>query len=150
MRRFTIGCLLILLAVAAPAVAAPAPPASLHGSVVAADGSPAAGALVWAAKLDFDAVERRETVADAHCHYTLDPAPGTWFAWSRRGSQGGEGPRRHQSLTITAGGASQSVPIRLDERGTFHGQLREAETGKPIPGGQPSDPASAAGHNQDG
>jgi hypothetical protein len=137
MRTSRINCFLLLFAAAAPVAAAPAPAAqALHGTVYAADGSPAAGAIVWAAKLALGPLERHETVADAHGRYAFDPGPGSWYVWARRGTQGGQGPALNQSVEIAASRVPQAVTIRLEERGTLRGRLLEAETGKPIPGGR--------------
>src|SRR5947209_8615280 len=61
----------------------------LRGTVVAADGSPAAGAVVWAAKIAQGPLERREVIADAKGRYTIDLEPGSWCVWARHGTQGG-------------------------------------------------------------
>jgi hypothetical protein len=138
MRTFGLGCLLALLA-AAPATGAPTtapPPEPLRGTVYAADGSPAAAAVVWAATWSQGPLERRETVADDKGRFTLPLAPGEWFLWARRGTQGGEGPAQNQTVEIAASGAPEPVTVRLAERGTFRGRLLEAETGKPIAGGR--------------
>jgi beta-lactamase regulating signal transducer with metallopeptidase domain len=134
---------------ASPAPAAPekqTPPAmdkpgeaiiQLRGTVLAADGSPAAGAIVWAARFTYSPLVRRETVADAHGRYTLDLDPGEWHVWARQGTQGGQGVEgRGATAELFAGRAPELVEIRLEERGKLHGRLLEAETGKPIPGGK--------------
>lgn len=120
---------------AAPAAAAPAQDAPLRGVVLTPDGSPAAGAVVWAAKLYTDLLDRRETVADAAGRYTLVLPPGKWYVWARRGPLGGEGPGLHEAVTVVAGRAPAPVTIRLEERGTLRGRLLAAEAGEPIPGG---------------
>jgi hypothetical protein len=135
MRTYGIGCVLALLA-AAGTSGSPVPTEPLRGTVSAADGSPAAAAIVWAAKVSHGPLERRETVADDKGRYALELGPGTWYVWARRGTQGGEGPARHESVKIAVGRAPEPVPIRLEERGTFRGRLLETETGKPIPGGR--------------
>jgi uncharacterized GH25 family protein len=135
MRIYALSCLLALFA-AADADAGTATTQPLRGTVYAADGSPAGGAVVWAAKISHGPLERQETVADAKGRYVLNLDPGDWYVWARRGTQGGDGPARHETVTITAGRAPESVPIHLEERGTFRGRLLEAETGKPIPGGR--------------
>src|SRR5947207_6180479 len=119
----------------APAAPAPAK-SSLRGTVLAADGSPAAGAVVWAAKFDYGPLESRETVADANGRYTLPLPPGRWNVSARRGTQGGEGPGRHEAVEVPDGRPPEPVDIRLEERGTFRGRLLASETGKPIPGGK--------------
>src|SRR6266478_1022222 len=91
----------------------------LRGMVYAADGSPAAGAVVWTANLTHNLLDRRETVADAKGRFSVDLTPGSWFLWARRGTQGGEGPGQHQAIEITPGRAPESVTVRLEERGTF-------------------------------
>src|SRR5207245_8658185 len=71
----------------------------LTGRVIyAADGKPAAGAVVWAAQFHYGPLERKETVADAEGRYALDLSPGTWWVWARRGSQGGEGQPRSATI----------------------------------------------------
>jgi Protein of unknown function (DUF1416) len=113
------------------------PAVRLHGKVLAADNSLAAGATVWAAKVGYGPLERRETITDAHGHYNLDLDPGTWYVWARRGTQGGEGADPHEAaVKIARGRLPETVDIRLEERGKLHGRLLEAETGKPITGGK--------------
>jgi beta-lactamase regulating signal transducer with metallopeptidase domain len=108
----------------------------LTGVIRAKDGKPAAGAIVWAAKLVYAPIHRRETVADAQGRYTLELDPGTWFVRARLGTQGGEGPSQHETVEIVAGKAPRPLAIQLEERGTFRGRLLESESGKPIPRGQ--------------
>jgi hypothetical protein len=120
-----------------PAVpTAPAPTEQLQGTILAADGTPAGGAIVWAAKFASGPLERREAVADAQGRYVLDLRPGEWYFWARRGSQGANGPPPHGKFKVVAGRAPEPLTIRLEERGTLRGRLLEAGTGKPIPGGQ--------------
>jgi uncharacterized GH25 family protein len=120
-----------------------APPAAAPGGVKvagevihAADGSRAAGAIVWAAKQSYGPLERREVVADEKGRYALALSPGQWYIWARRGTQGGEAELQHGRIDIVAGTTPPPIKIRLEERGTFRGRLLEAETGKPIPGGK--------------
>jgi uncharacterized GH25 family protein len=129
-------CLLALLSAADKSAADKFKGEPLRGKVYAADGSPVAGAVVWAAKLDQGPLERRETVADAKGDYELDLGKGRWWVWARRGTQGGEGIARHETIEIDDRGAPNSVIIRMEERGTFRGRLFQAETGKPISGGR--------------
>jgi beta-lactamase regulating signal transducer with metallopeptidase domain/protocatechuate 3,4-dioxygenase beta subunit len=114
----------------------PEPLTTLRGAVITAEGTPAAGAVVWAAKFSFVPPERRETTADAKGRYALPLEPGEWWVWARRGTQGGEGQARSETIRILAGQVPGPRPIRLEERGTFRGRLLEAETGKPISGGK--------------
>jgi hypothetical protein len=114
----------------------PTPATPLQGLVRAADGSPAGGAVVWAAKFSYGPLQRRETVADSAGHYTLDLDPGDWNLWARRGTQGAGGPPHHLKVTRLAGRDPEPLTIDLEERGTFRGRLLEAETGNPIPRGQ--------------
>jgi beta-lactamase regulating signal transducer with metallopeptidase domain len=109
---------------------------SVRGKVQAADGTPASGAIVWAAKVTYGPLERRETSADEKGAYSLRLSPGTWYVWARRGTQGGEIPVRYGQIEIQSGPPVDMAPIRLEERGTFHGRLLEAPTGKPIVGGK--------------
>jgi beta-lactamase regulating signal transducer with metallopeptidase domain/protocatechuate 3,4-dioxygenase beta subunit len=110
--------------------------ATLHGTVLADNGSPAAGAVVWAAKVTFGPLERRETIADSRGRYALDLDPGEWFVWARLGTQGAGGSLQHVIVTIVANRTPVPVVMRMEERGTFRGKLLEAETGKPIVGGR--------------
>jgi hypothetical protein len=130
------GCLLAVLACANIFAAVPVSKDSLRGIVYSADGSPAAGAVVWAAKISYGPLQRQETITDADGRYTLPLDPGSWNVWARRGTQGGEGPARHESVEIAAGRAPEPVTIYLEERGTFRGRLLEAEARKPIAGGR--------------
>jgi len=77
-------------------------PKPLKGTVHLADGSPAAGATVWAAKFTYGPLVRSETVADDNGKYTLDLEPGEWYLWARHGTQEGEGPARHETVVIAA------------------------------------------------
>jgi beta-lactamase regulating signal transducer with metallopeptidase domain len=121
----------------APADKAPAATGKLTGQVLlAADHSPAAGAVVWAAQFDYGPLQRRKTVADAEGRYELNLAPGDWYVWARRGTRGGEGHAPRRTVKVAAGRAVGPVTIHLEERGTFRGRLLEAESGNPIPGGR--------------
>jgi protocatechuate 3,4-dioxygenase beta subunit len=135
MRNITWSCSLALF-LAANAVAAPVKVEPLRGTVLSADGSPAGGAIVWAARHTYGPLERRETVADANGRFVLKLSAGAWFVWARHGSQGGEAPAPHEQITIREEHAPEPLTIRLDERGTLRGRLFEAETGKPVSGGQ--------------
>ncbi len=100
MRTFVITGLLALLPVGALVAAVRDSAKPLVGTVVAADGSPAAGAVVWAAKHTYGPLERQETVADAKGRYKLDLEPGTWFLWrgaARREARGPHGMSRSRS-----------------------------------------------------
>src|SRR5437763_1641840 len=85
--------LTILLLTAGPAAAAPAPDLALRGTVTAADGSPAAGAVVWAARPTHGPLQRGETRADDQGRFALNPGPGEWYVWARLGTQGSGGGR---------------------------------------------------------
>jgi beta-lactamase regulating signal transducer with metallopeptidase domain/uncharacterized GH25 family protein len=108
----------------------------LTGTVLTADGTPAKGAIVWAAKNTTTLLQRRETTTDANGRFELIVDPGKWYVWARKGTQGGDASARRTSMDITLGNAPKPVTIHLEERGTFRGRLLEAETGKPIVGGQ--------------
>jgi hypothetical protein len=128
--------LLVLFLAASATPAVPAGTELLRGTVYSADGSPAAGAIVWTSKLSHAPLSRRETVADAKGRFSFEVEPGTWFIWARRGTQGGEGPARHEPVEVVAGQPPEPVTVRMTERGMFRGRLLEAETGKPIVGGK--------------
>jgi beta-lactamase regulating signal transducer with metallopeptidase domain len=113
------------------------PVIQLRGTVLAADGSPAAGATVWAAKVNIGPLVRRETSADAKGRYTLDLDPGKWCVWARRGTQGGGWQASYAApAEFVAGRTPEPIEIRMEERGTLRGRLLEAETGKPVAGGK--------------
>ncbi len=120
----------------APADRPPKPVVKLQGTVLTAEGKPAAGAVVWAAQFHHSPLQRQETTADAKGRYTLQLEPGEWWIWARRGTQGGEGQTQNETIHIVAGQETEARTIRLEERGTFRGRLLQAETGKPIPSGK--------------
>src|SRR6266700_1364174 len=90
-------CCFALLAFAPPFAVGQSATLPQRGAVIAANGKPAAGALVWAAKLDWDnrMLQRREAVADAEGKFALDLDAGEWHVWGRMGNQGGEGHVAH-------------------------------------------------------
>src|SRR5262245_35884110 len=100
MRTLAILCLFFT---ATPAFAVPADAEPLRGVVTTAEGKPAAGAIVWAARHTYGPLERRESVADAHGRYSLRLYPGDWYVWARHGTQGAEAPARHDKIEIPAG-----------------------------------------------
>jgi hypothetical protein len=122
----------LLLLLATRAIAVPADGEPLRGVVMTAAGKPAAGAVVWAARHTYGPLERRETVADANGRYELRLYPGEWYVWARHDSQGAG----YRSIDIPAGRAPDELNIALEERGTLHGRLLEAESGKPVVGGK--------------
>jgi sarcosine oxidase gamma subunit len=120
-----------LLALLTPAVALAGQP--LRGTVVAADGKPAAGAAVWAAMYSPGPYPRVEAAAAADGTFTLDLDPGEWFVFAAKGTQGGELLER----PVTVGTKPpEGVILRMEERGTFRGRLLDADTGKPLAGGK--------------
>ncbi|MFL5340606.1 MAG: hypothetical protein ACJ8F7_10690 [Gemmataceae bacterium] len=134
MRHFVpSGCLAFV--VATTLSAAPVKTEPLRGTVLAADGSPAAGALVWAAKHTYGPLQRHETVADAAGRFALKLGPGEWFLGARHGSQGCRG-RGRNPIIIPEDRAPEPLTLHLEERGMLRGRLFEAETGKPIANGQ--------------
>jgi len=133
-RAASVSVLLLLWATTNSSTAADAQ--VLRGTVRQADGSPAADAVVWAAKFVYGPLVRQETVSAADGSYSLELQTGEWFLWARRGTQGGEGPGRHEPVSISAEQAPEPINIRLEERGTFSGRMLEAESGKPIVGGK--------------
>src|SRR5262245_57561039 len=134
--RARVSTSLFVLLIAAPAFAVPADAEPLRGLVTTADGKPAAGAIVWAARHTYGPLERRETVADANGRYSLRLYPGEWYVWVRCGTQGAEAPARHDKVAIPAGREPADLTIDLEERGKLRGRLLEAESGKRIAGGR--------------
>ncbi len=127
------------------ALAAPAAPVGedkgaieITGTVLMADGTPANGALVWAAKGEIRPLIRRETKAGANGQFKLSLPEGHWFIWASKGSQGGEArnPQLSTQWEVTAAKKPAPFVIRMDERGWLTGRLLEAETGKPIADGR--------------
>jgi beta-lactamase regulating signal transducer with metallopeptidase domain/uncharacterized GH25 family protein len=110
--------------------------ATLRGTVITAEGAPAAAAVVWAAQFHHGPLQRRETIADAKGRYALRLEPGEWWLFARRGTQGGEGQPVSRTIRIVVGREPEARTIHLEERGKLRGRLIEAETGKPILGGK--------------
>src|SRR3954464_14485676 len=90
MRAAAVVTALWAVAFVPTAPAAPAPGTALTGTVVAADGTPAAGAAVWAVRPTFGVPHPREPAADARGTFAFDFPPGRWSFGARRGTQGGE------------------------------------------------------------
>jgi protocatechuate 3,4-dioxygenase beta subunit len=133
MQRFIVSQFSVLCFVAV-AVAAPVATQPLRGVVHAADGSPAADAIVWAANLESLMLERREAVADHEGRFSLSLSPGNWMVWARHDLEGG--PANQKAIVVAAGKAPEPISIRLEERGLFRGRLLEEETGQPIARGK--------------
>src|SRR5687767_12730475 len=130
MRTLALSWLIaILSATSTSAAPIPSKTETLRGTISAADGTPAAGATVWAAKRGHGPLVRQETIADAAGRYSLELEKGTWFVWARRGSEGAGGPARQEPIEVIAGRRLEPVVIRMEERGYLRGRLLEAETG---------------------
>ncbi|HEY1378730.1 MAG TPA: carboxypeptidase regulatory-like domain-containing protein [Gemmataceae bacterium] len=134
MRATAVVSALWAVALVPTAPAAPAPGTALTGAVVAVDGTPAAGATVWAVRQTYGLPDRRETAADARGTFAFDLPPGRWSFGARRGTQGGELPAASRWVEVVAGRTPDVVTIRLEERGTLRGRLLAAETGRPAAG----------------
>lgn len=108
----------------------------LHGKVVGVDGTPALGAIVWAAPLfKWTPPEPRETKTDAKGEFTLALAEGDWKVWARLGREGGETPESSK-VKVKSGVEPADVTIQMERRGVFRARLIEEETDKPIAGGK--------------
>ncbi len=111
---------------------------TLRGRVIAADGKPAAGAIVWASRLfQLAAPEPHET----RCHETtgafeLRLPEGEWHVWARSGREGGEAFLKTTAISIHDEIEPDDVLIRLETRGLLRARLIEQESEKPIAGGR--------------
>ena len=110
----------------------------VKGTVTMPDGSPAKGAIVWAAQRTHGPLVRKETTTDARGVYELTLPPGQWYFWARRETHGGEGrgPYQKREVNLTPAFDTLRIDMRLEDRGTFKGRVLESETGKPIVGAQ--------------
>jgi uncharacterized GH25 family protein len=135
MREFLAG-LIVAMVATAQGFALPVGPEPVSGYVSKADGKPAAGAIVWAAKFEYGPLVSQQTTADENGRYALKLSPGSWFIWARHGTQGANVPASHQAVEIVANRPPDELNITLEERGKLRGRLLEAETGKPIAGGK--------------
>lgn len=120
-----------MLMTAIPVTASP-----LKGVVYAANGTPAAGARVWAGPFDLSPWRMIQDETDDQGCFELSLAPGEWTVRARFGPQGGEAVDAYGMVKIQEGHDPSPVEIRLTERCTLEGRLIDAENGKPIPAGR--------------
>src|SRR5262249_44391467 len=86
-RGLGIACLAAFLAVCGPRRA---DAARVGGKVVDREGKPAAGAIVWIAKLGYlEPLESRETTADGSGAFDIEVGDGSWALFARKGLEGG-------------------------------------------------------------
>ena len=125
-------CLAMMLAIPGRAEAG-----RVQGTVVDRDGKPAAGAKVWIAGRGVP-TEVREASADDSGAFAIDAAPGDWFLFALRGAEGGRGGLQAIPGAEDGEGGKDPAPakITLGPPTTLRGRLRDAETGRPIPGGR--------------
>ena len=101
----------------------------IEGHVVAADGSPAAGAEVSATGGE-DAVS---AAASETGSFSLEVAPRTWAVSARRGDQAG---RAVEPVAVAAGATARGVTIRLGAACSIAGTVVAAASKQPIAGAQ--------------
>jgi hypothetical protein len=106
---------------------------TIRGKVRTADGAPAPGAKVWAARLVTRTLDRHETITDDQGRFTLDAGPGEWMVWAASGTQAGG---TWKSVKLPPGGDAEPIAITLAEWGRLRGRLIEAESARPISGGK--------------
>jgi hypothetical protein len=112
--------------------------AELRGTVLGADGKPAAGATVWAAATFVSPPLRVRAETDARGEFRLELAPleepQRWSICTRLGRQGGEVRTEHGTVKVTQEGKLAPVTIRLADRGMLRGRVLQAEDDQPIAG----------------
>src|SRR5262249_29261020 len=117
-------------------VAPPAGAETVRGVVLDKEGKLVGGAIVWAAELYAPGpLAARETQTDDSGRFTLEVKPGPWYVWGRQDGRAGEIDQR-AIPTVVTGRDPGPITIRLREHGWLRGRLIEAETGRPIAGGQ--------------
>lgn len=106
---------------------------TLRGVVIAEDGTPAAKAHIWVAKLWTHHLERLEATADDQGQFAIEVTPARWFIEATLGQQGGTST---EQVVVVEGSEPTAVTIRLKAWGRLRGRLVEADTGQPIEGGR--------------
>jgi len=115
-------------------IAASTAGATIRGRVLAADGTPAVGAKVWAVKVHFQDAECHEVRADGDGRFAIEVEPCPWMIEATRGDQGAA--NRIQVQVATEEFDPNPITIRLKPQSRLRGRLIEAETGRPIVGGR--------------
>ena len=110
----------------------PAGAATIRGQVTAEDGSPGAGAKVWAVKLWTQELDRHDAVSDAAGRFAIEVGPGGWLIEANLGDQGGS----KDEFVQVEGSDPEPVLIALKAQSRLRGRLIAAETGAPIVGGR--------------
>ena len=108
--------------------------ATIRGRVLAADGTPAVGAKVWAVKVHFQDAESHEVRADADGRFAIEVEPSPWMIEATQGDQGAANAIQVQVATEEFD--PNPITIRLKPQSRLRGRLIEAETGRPIAGGR--------------
>ncbi|MCA1827280.1 MAG: carboxypeptidase regulatory-like domain-containing protein, partial [Myxococcales bacterium] len=103
--------------------------AFIEGRVLAADGSPAGGAEVFASG-GADAVAGTASETGA---FSLEVSPRTWTVSARRGDESG---RADAPVTVAAGATARNVTIKLGASSGIAGVVVGALSQQPVPGAQ--------------
>jgi Carboxypeptidase regulatory-like domain len=132
LRAIQTVCLAILMALWA---SGRAEAGKVRGTVVDREGTLAAGAKVWIAKLGFlEPLEAHEATADGSGEFSIEAGPGTWAVFAVRGGEGGQ--IGWDSIPkVENGKDSAAVTVQLGPPTILRGRLLDAETGKPIANG---------------
>jgi hypothetical protein len=98
----------------------------IEGHVVAGDGTPAAGAEVFATGGEENQVT---TLASERGSFSLEVAPRSWTVGARRGNEAG---RADASVAVAAGATARGVKIQLSMASSIAGVVIAAATKQPI------------------
>ena len=131
-KLFAIHLLALLL------IGAAASAAELRGTVLNPDGTPAAGATVWAAAVFVRPALRQQTTTDDKGAFRLELQPlndsYNWSIRARLGRMSGEANDAYGTVKFRPGQTPGEIVIHLVERGILQGRLLQAEDDRPVSG----------------